>query len=142
MLWHAALGWKAEVAAALEPHGLTPTQFFVLGSTNLLSREDASGARQVDIARLAGLDVMTTSQTVRLLEAGGWVKRTDDPNDSRSWRVVTTPEGAKKAEAAGGAVGATTRAFFATERMSPAALRDVLKELMTASDARRARKAK
>lgn len=71
MLWHAALGWKAEVAAALEPHGLTPTQFFVLGSTNLLSREDASGARQVDIARLAGLDVMTTSQTVRLLEAGG-----------------------------------------------------------------------
>jgi DNA-binding MarR family transcriptional regulator len=109
-LWQAALRWKAAVKIALEPHDLTPTQFFVLGAAGFLSR--SAPPKQKDVAALAGLDLMTTSQVARALEADGLLARADDPHDSRSWLVTPTEKGRALLKSAAAAVRAADAAFF------------------------------
>jgi MarR family transcriptional regulator, organic hydroperoxide resistance regulator len=113
-LWKAALRWKAAVKLALEPHGLTATQFFVLGAAGWLSRNDRDPPKQRALAELAGVDLMTVSQVVRVLEQAGWVRRVADPDDARSWRVSATEPGRELLRAAAARVRATDREFFGT----------------------------
>ncbi len=111
-LWQAALRWKNAVRTALAPHGLTPTQFFVLGAAGWMERT-AGAPRQKDVAALAGLDLMTTSQVVRALDKAGLLARHDDPDDARSWRLSPTPAGRAVLKKAAAAVRAADAAFFA-----------------------------
>lgn len=109
-LWTAAARWKAEVRDALTPHGLTPTQFFVLGAAGWLSRAQAPNQREV--AEFAGLDLMTTSQVVRALEKAKLLAREEDANDSRSWRLSPTTHGRHVLKAAALAVRGADERFF------------------------------
>ena len=132
-LWKAALRWKAAVRDALAPHGLTATQFFVLGAAGWLSQGDRPPPRQRDVAELAGVDLMTASQVVRVLEAAGVLARVIDPDDARSWRVAPTPHGRELVRAAAARVRATDRAFFEVD--DPAALARTLARLSQEPDA-------
>lgn len=125
-LWHAALAWRAEVQAALEPSGLTPTQFFVLGSVGALGRRETPTQR--DVARHAGLDAMTTSQVVRALADRGLLVRTDHPADQRAFRLALTPEGRALVVRAAAEVRAVDRAFAAAVP-DPEGLREALATL-------------
>ena len=51
---------------------------------------------QVDIARFTGMDVMTVSQIVRLLEKKNYIRRDQHPKDSRAKLVSVTKSGAEK----------------------------------------------
>ena len=51
---------------------------------------------QVDIARFTGMDVMTVSQIVRLLEKKDYIRRDQHPKDSRAKLVSVTKSGARR----------------------------------------------
>lgn len=114
-LWKAALRWKAAVKDALAPHGLTATQFFVLGAAGWLSQGDRTPPKQRDVAELAGVDLMTASQVVRVLVDAGVLARVPDPDDARSWRVAPTERGRELVRAAAARVRATDRVFFGAD---------------------------
>ena len=61
LMWRAALAWQRDIAAALEPVGLTHSQFVLLACTQWLE-EQGDGASQVMIAAQAGMDVKTASR--------------------------------------------------------------------------------
>jgi len=111
-LWHASLAWQQAIARALEPHGLTHVQFFLLGSLLWYGKHGKS-PKQRELARASGLDPMMTSQVVRALEQRGLVTRREDPDDSRAWRLALTAAGKKAATEAAGAVRAAEARVFA-----------------------------
>lgn len=77
------------------PHGLTGAQYNVLNVVALseggLSQRELSDQLVVDRSNVTGL--------VDRMEAAGWVKRTDHPEDRRVYRIVLTPTGRKLWEA-------------------------------------------
>jgi DNA-binding MarR family transcriptional regulator len=111
-LWHASLAWQQAIARALEPHGLTHVQFFLLGSLLWFGKQRKS-PKQRELARASGLDPMMTSQVLRALEQRGLVTRRDDPDDSRAWLLALTPAGKKAATEAAAAVRAAEARVFA-----------------------------
>ena len=127
-LWHAALAWKAEITRALEPLQLTATQFFVLGAIAWLGKSGAP-PKQREVAELSGSDAMTVSQVVRSLERAGLVKRTDDPDDSRSWRLAATAAGARTVKDAAARVRTVDDKMFARAELDRATLVGALQRL-------------
>ncbi|MBX7101538.1 MAG: MarR family winged helix-turn-helix transcriptional regulator [Myxococcaceae bacterium] len=111
-LWHASLAWKSAVAQALEPQGLTPTQFFMLGAVGWHLKTRGEAPTQALAAKRTGLDPMTTSQVVRALEKAKLLTRRDDPADSRSWRLELSAEGQARLVAAAAAVRAVDLRIF------------------------------
>jgi DNA-binding MarR family transcriptional regulator len=111
-LWHATQRWRAALGEALAPHGLTHTQFFLLGSVMWLSRTGTPPSQR-QIADHVGVDAMTTSQSLRTLVARKLVHRRDDPDDTRAFRIALTAEGQRTARAAAAAVRAAEARFFA-----------------------------
>jgi DNA-binding MarR family transcriptional regulator len=104
--------WKSAVADGLKPFGLTPTQFFVLGSIGWAARTSDVRPTQGQVAKATGLDPMTTSQVVRALEHAKLVQRLDDPHDTRAWRLALTDQGALTLKRAAKAVRDTEAKFF------------------------------
>lgn len=92
LLWRSTLSWQRNVASALEPLGLTHSQFVLLACTWWLETHDSAGT-QVMVAAQAGMDVRTASQVIRRLEQAGLVSRVEDPKDARARIVRTTPAG-------------------------------------------------
>lgn len=131
LLWHAALQWQSEVGAALGPLGLTPTQFFVLGSLVRIALHDDK-PNQRELAAHAGLDAMTVSQIVRRLEGRGLIARHSDPDDARAFRLSPTPAGRALVERAAVEVRAATRRFFAPLGARERSLADDLREVLKA----------
>lgn len=111
-LWKAALRWKAAVKAALDPVGLTPTQFFVLGAVGWATKGGGAAPSQRKVAQFAGLDMMTASQVIRALEGAGLLRREDDPSDARSWCVSLTDGGRQALKKSAAVVRAADEAFF------------------------------
>jgi len=91
-LHHAALAWRAELDARLDPLGLTPTQFLLLASAGWL--EHVSGPpTQQQIADRAGVDRTMTSKVLRVLLDRGLLARDVDSADARAYRLHLTPSG-------------------------------------------------
>lgn len=67
---------------------------------------------QVDIARFTGMDVMTVSQIVRLLEKKNYIRRDQHPKDSRAKLVSVTKSGAEKVNQALPLVEGIDEKFF------------------------------
>src|SRR5688572_384165 len=131
-LWHASLRWTQEVAHALQPLGLTHTQFFVLGAVGWLTKARGAAPKQREVADFAELDKMMTSQVTRALAAEGLLQRKDDPADSRAWRLELSAKGRKLLTEAVARVRAVDVRFFGRDGER---LRDVLASLPRAPDA-------
>ncbi len=125
-LWHASLRWTQEVARALQPLGLTHTQFFLLGAIGWLTKSSGEAPKQREVAEFAKLDKVMTSQVTRSLEADGVLVRKDDPADSRAWRLELTPKGKKMLAEAVTRVRQVDVAFFGKDAER---LRDALAAL-------------
>jgi len=95
MLLLASSRWRLAADAVFEDCKVSAIQTMILVSTQALHTEDGP-ANQVDIARFAGLDVMTMSKNVRILESNGLVKRTTNPRDSRARTVELTKDGVSR----------------------------------------------
>ena len=123
-MWRAALAWQRDIAAALEPVGLTHSQFVLLACTQWLE-EQGDGASQVMIAAQAGMDVKTASQVLRRLERAGLVSRQPDPKDARARIVTTTAVGREVGASATHLVEDADEAYFAVmPHLREALLRD------------------
>ena len=108
LMWRAALAWQRDIAAALEPVGLTHSQFVLLACTQWLE-EQGDGA----------------SQVLRRLERAGLVSRQPDPKDARARIVTTTAVGREVGASATHLVEDADEAYFAVmPHLREALLRD------------------
>lgn len=111
LLWHATLRWQRDMAAALDPLGLTHVQFVLLACAWWLNGQGVH-PNQLAVARQAGTDVKMASQVLRTLEAKGLIEREVDPADTRAKRLRVTDAGADLAPRAIAAVELADAQFF------------------------------
>ncbi len=71
------------------PHGLTAAQFNVL---NLIARSE-SGMSQRELSDKLVVDRSNVTGLLDRMEKAGWVRRYDDPDDRRIYRVSLTAGG-------------------------------------------------
>ncbi|EEX73835.1 MarR family winged helix-turn-helix transcriptional regulator [Leptotrichia hofstadii] len=76
----------------LKKMNLTHPQFVVLASLAYLS-QDSNEVTQVMISKLSGIDVMTVSQILNLLEKNDFVKRKEHSKDTRAKAVILNKKG-------------------------------------------------
>jgi DNA-binding MarR family transcriptional regulator len=111
LLWRISNTWQREQRAALQPLGLTHTQFVMLAVTTWFgSQEPLTQAR---LSQLTGSDPMTTSQVVRTLLANGLFVRDIHPTDTRAKIISVSEAGRDIAHKAIVVVEEVDRRFFA-----------------------------
>jgi DNA-binding MarR family transcriptional regulator len=110
LLWKVSNAWQRRQRAALQPFGLTHSQFVILATATWFGASET--LTQARIAELSGVDPMTTSQVVRTLEAASLLERREHPEDPRAKAIVVTAKGREKARKALVVVEATDAAFF------------------------------
>lgn len=111
LLWRISNAWQREQRAALQPLGITHTQFVMLAVVTWFSSKEP--LTQAQLAHLTGSDPMTTSQTVRTLIANGLLERSMHPTDSRAKMITVTFAGRELACQSVLIVEEVDRQFFA-----------------------------
>lgn len=109
-LWRAASLWQRRLREALEALNLKPLEYLMLDGLATLAAGEA--VKQAELARHCGIDVMTTSQTVRALEARKLVRRAPHPDDNRALAVRLAQPGRQLLQRARPVVFAAEEAFF------------------------------
>ena len=84
--------WNSMIKKELKKMNLTHPQFVVLASLAYLS-QDSNEVTQVMISKLSGIDVMTVSQILNLLEKNDFVKRKEHSRDTRAKAVILNKKG-------------------------------------------------
>ena len=84
--------WHSMIKKELKKMNLTHPQFVVLASLAYLS-QDSNEVTQVMISKLSGIDVMTVSQILNLLEKNDFVKRKEHSKDTRAKAVILNKKG-------------------------------------------------
>ena len=86
--------WHFTIKQALKELNLTHPQFVVLASLAYLSQHD-NEVTQVMISKLSGIDVMTVSQILSLLEKRGFVELKEHSRDTRAKAVLLNEKGSE-----------------------------------------------
>jgi MarR family transcriptional regulator, organic hydroperoxide resistance regulator len=110
LLWKISNAWQRRQRTALQPYGLTHSQFVVLATATWFGASET--LTQSRISRLSGIDPMTTSQVLRALEAASLIQRVDHPKDPRAKSIMVTQVGRDLARKAIAVVEETDAAFF------------------------------
>ena len=84
--------WHSMIKKELKKLNLTHPQFVVLASLAYLS-QNGNEVTQVMISKLSGIDVMTVSQILSLLEKHDFVKRKEHSKDTRAKAVILNKKG-------------------------------------------------
>ena len=84
--------WHSMIKKELKKMSLTHPQFVVLASLAYLS-QNGNEVTQVMISKLSGIDVMTVSQILGLLEKHDFVKRKEHSRDTRAKAVILNKKG-------------------------------------------------
>ena len=84
--------WHFLIKKELKRINLTHPQFVVLASLVYLS-QNGDEVTQVMISKLSGMDVMTVSQILSLLEKHDFVKRKEHSRDTRAKVVILNKKG-------------------------------------------------
>ena len=84
--------WHSMIKKELKKMNLTHPQFVVLASLAYLS-QDSNEVTQVMISKLSGIDVMTVSQILNLLEKNDFIKRKEHSRDTRAKAVILNKKG-------------------------------------------------
>jgi DNA-binding MarR family transcriptional regulator len=111
LLWKLTSLWQGRVAAALQPFGLTQTQYGILASLRWFE-EEGRQPTQRHLVEHARIDKMTLSKALRRLEAAGLVTRHASPHDARATEVRLTTGGRRTIVKAVVAVEDADDAFF------------------------------
>ncbi|KRQ07325.1 MarR family winged helix-turn-helix transcriptional regulator [Bradyrhizobium sp. DASA03076] len=110
LLWKISNAWQRRLRVALQPYGLTHSQFVLLATATWFGAEET--LTQARLSQLSGIDPMTTSQVLRALEAAGLIERIDHPQDPRAKAITVTKAGRDLARKAVVAVEDADAAFF------------------------------
>lgn len=84
--------WHSIIKKELKKMNLTHPQFVVLASLAYLS-QNGNEVTQIMISKLSGIDVMTVSQILSLLEKHDFVKRKEHSRDTRAKAVILNKKG-------------------------------------------------
>ena len=84
--------WHSMIKKELKKMNLTHPQFVVLASLAYLS-QNSNEVTQIMISKLSGVDVMTVSQILGLLEKHNFVKRKEHSRDTRAKAVTLNKKG-------------------------------------------------
>jgi DNA-binding MarR family transcriptional regulator len=84
--------WHTRIKRRLRAMGLTHPQFVVMTTLAYLCRTHAS-VSQARVAAMADMDVMLVSQIVRNLEKSGFLTRSENPLDTRSYALHLSDKG-------------------------------------------------
>lgn len=133
LLWKISNAWQRRQRAALQPFGLTHSQFVILATSTWFGATEV--LTQARIAQITGIDPMTTSQVVRALEAAALLSRRNHPDDPRAKAIVVTAEGRDRAKKALKVVEETDHAFFEAIGSSTPRLVKLFQTLLQADDA-------
>jgi DNA-binding MarR family transcriptional regulator len=116
-----------ESTRLFRPQGLTAAQFNVL---NLLAAPDAEGGlSQRELADMLVVDRSNVTGLVDRMEKAGWVRRADDPEDRRVYRVQLTASGKKLWQKVAPAYADVVRQV--TDRLGERQMRDAVALLAT-----------
>jgi MarR family transcriptional regulator, organic hydroperoxide resistance regulator len=110
LLWKISNAWQRAQRLALQPLGLTHSQFVVLATVTWYGASET--LTQARVAQLTGIDPMTTSQVLRALQAATLIERRDHPTDPRAKQIAATRAGRDLARKAVVVVEETDAAFF------------------------------
>jgi MarR family transcriptional regulator, organic hydroperoxide resistance regulator len=110
LLWKISNAWQRRQRKALEPYGLTHSQFVVLATATWFGASET--LTQSRISQLSGIDPMTTSQVLRTLESASLIQRVDHPKDPRAKSIMVTRAGRDLARKAIVVVEETDATFF------------------------------
>ncbi|MGF7108767.1 MarR family winged helix-turn-helix transcriptional regulator [Treponema pedis] len=103
--------WHGEIKKRLADVGITHPQFVVLTSIGYLSQTE-SEITQVMVSKISGMDVMSVSQVLGLLERVGFVLRKEHSKDTRAKSVSLTKDGVKVLKKAVPIVESIDKIFF------------------------------
>ena len=92
LLWQVTNLWQRAIKKALEPYGLTHSQFVLLASTHWLILHNQE-VTQIVLSAHTKIDPMTTSTVLRTLQQKGLVQRKEHLTDTRAKTVDLTEEG-------------------------------------------------
>nr|UWI49714.1 MarR family transcriptional regulator [Clostridioides difficile] len=84
--------WHGEVKRQLKKLGLTHPQFVILTALGY-SMQYESEVTQVMLAKIAGMDVMSVSQIINLLDKNSLISRKEHSKDTRAKSVTLTEKG-------------------------------------------------
>lgn len=90
-LWRMNKLWQAEILKVLKGNNVTHIQLEILGSIlNLKDLGKSNNVTQIQISKFSGIDPMSTSTQLRILEKNGFIKRTQSEIDTRSKYIEVT----------------------------------------------------
>ena len=115
LLWQVTNLWQREIKKALEPYGLTHSQFVLMASIHWLTLHKQE-VTQVVLSNHTKIDPMTTSTVLRTLQSKGLLQRQEPLTDTRAKTVGLTDNGKKIVKQAVKAVETFDKNFFATLR--------------------------
>ena len=116
-MWQATNRWQAIIRATLTPHHPTHVQYGLLTSLVWLHGKDPDRQiTQADLADFARVDVMMTSEVLRVLETKGLIERHRHRDDGRVRSLSPTVSGIAAANQATTDVEDADARFFAKLR--------------------------
>jgi DNA-binding MarR family transcriptional regulator len=122
--------WHTTIKKELREIGITHPQFVVMTVLNFLGQLDEY-VTQVNIAKMADMDVMSVSQIIRGLEEKGFLKRAANPNDTRANAVWLLEKGQETIKSALPIVERIDGEFFGTLANKEQLFRECLHKLIT-----------
>lgn len=113
LLWQVTNLWQREIKKALEPFGLTHSQFVLMASIHWLTlhKQDVT---QILLSSHTKIDPMTTSTVLRTLQTKGFLQRQEHLTDTRAKTVGLTDAGKKIITQAVKTVETFDQTFFET----------------------------
>lgn len=111
LLWQVTNLWQREIKKALEPYGLTHSQFVLMANIHWLTLHKQE-VTQVVLSNHTKIDPMTTSTVLRTLQTKGLIKRQEHETDTRAKTVGLTEIGLKNIKQAIKTVEQFDRQFF------------------------------
>lgn len=112
LLWQVTNLWQREIKKALEPYGLTHSQFVLMASIHWLTLHKQE-VTQILLSSHTKIDPMTTSTVLRTLQTRGLLQRQEHLTDTRAKTVGLTDNGKKIIKQAVKTVETFDRIFFA-----------------------------
>lgn len=93
LLWQTTVIWQRQIKKALNPYGITHSQFVIMAVSLWFAEDKSIIPTQIDIVDKTKLDKMTVSKALQQLVEKGFVKRIESQFDARAKLIKLTAQG-------------------------------------------------
>ena len=92
LLWQTTMLWQRQIKRELEPFEVSHPQFVIMALLLWFEAHQMEAVQGL-IVKYSKLDKMTVSSSLKKLVERGWVRRTENREDTRSKNVTLTKKG-------------------------------------------------